>query len=335
MKLTKLRSHWQSLCYGYSASLAESLLFFLAFITISAPAWADPPPGTGVRLDEYGDRFEQRRWRYNNNNPKLENQHSDSGSGLTNNIRNQNNPLGRSANGRWIEGTVRGQPDIVRRVRRPIGGLRRSRYALRLQTRNSGTPGVTEGTLQQDDLLNQANGNLFANRPLGKGLSVTTRIYLPKLSKWEDRNGCHLGFRVSASGHKANGDLLDYWPGIWICFNNGGEGKDHFRFSVRANNEGNDVWATEKTYTRVGWWTLGMSFNADGSISYYASPGVDDLTAEDLLVFRTDSGSAPATYKPYGIEFDNLDFVFFSLANIDGQWSTEFVIDDLSVYEIR
>lgn len=312
-----------------------SLASFLAVLAISTPAWANFPPGTGVRLEEYGDTFEEPGWTYNYNNPKLQNQYHNPGSGWVNDIPNRNNPLGVSENGRWGEGTVRGHPDIVNQIRRPRNGLRNSRYALELQTRNSGAPGLTEGTLQQDDLINQAGGNLMRNKPLGKGLSVTTRIYLPKLREWEQREGPHIGFRVGATGRNDKGKSVDYWPGIWIFFQKDSRGRSSFRFSVRANNEGQDTWATEKTYTRTGWWTLGMSFNADGSISYYASPGVDDLTAADLLVFDTGSGSVPATYKPYGLTFIDLDYLFFSLANIDGQWSTKFIVDDVSLYEVQ
>lgn len=318
-----------------NAQRCLSLASLLAVLAISAPAGANFSPGTGVRLDEYGDTFEEPDWTYNYNNPKLQNQYHNPGSGWVNNIPNRNNPLGVSANGRWREGTVRGQPDIIRQVRRPRNGLRNSRYSLQLRTRNSGAPGLTEETLQQDDLLNYGTGTSSVNRPLGKGLSVTTRIYLPRLREWEQREGPHIGFRVGATGRNDKGQSVDYWPGIWIFFQKDSKGKPSFRFSVRANNAGEDTWATEKTYTRVGWWTLGMSFNADGSISYYASPGVDDLTAADLLVFDTGSGTVPATYKPYGLNFIDLDYLFFSLANIDGQWSTEFIVDDVSLYAVQ
>jgi hypothetical protein len=313
-------------------------IFWIIFtlVSLALPAWADPPPGEGRRLTEYGDTFEEPNWTYNDNNPKLYNQYHDPGSGWTNVIHNRHNPLGASANGRWQEGTVRGHPDIVEPVRTPRRGLRGSRYSLRLQTRNSGTPGRTEGTVQQDDLLQRLNGR--SNLPLGNGLSVVTRIYLPKLKDWEKRQGYHIGFRVGASGHRTGGKAgsVDYWPGIWFWLQQDEDGdNDHFRLVLRSNNEGKDVMATEKKYTRTGWWTIGMTFNRDGSISYYASPGVDDLTEDDLLIFRQGSQSGVATYTPYNIMFDDLDYLFFSLANIDGEWSTEFIVDDVSVYAVE
>ena len=311
----------------------------LAFLSLASAAWADPPPGSGRRLDRYSDTFEEPGWNYNDNNPKLHNQYHDPGSGWTNAIPDRNAPLGVSVNGKWQEGTVRGHPDIVERTNTPRRGPSGSRYALRLRTRNSGTPGLTEGTVQQDDLLlSSATDNLLSNLPLGNGLSVVTRIYLPKLKKWEKRQGYHMGFRVSVSGHKAGATpgSQNYWPGIWFWLKQDEDGNnEHFRLVLRANNEGQDVMATEKKYTRTGWWTIGMTFNRDGSMSYYASPGVDDLTDDDLLVFRQGSQSRVATYTPYNIMFDDLDFLFFSMANIDGQWSTEFIIDDISVYAVE
>ncbi len=315
----------------------KKLWTILVLLSLAPAAWADPPPGSGRLLTEYGDTFEEPDWIYNYNNPKLHNQFHDPGSGWVNVIPARNQPLGGSANGRWQEGTVRGHPDIVEQVRTPRRGLRGSRHALRLQTRNSGTPGRTEGTVQQDDLIQRLNGQQY-NLPLGKGLSVVTRIYLPKLKHWEKRQGYHIGFRVGVSGHKAGAKpgSEDYWPGIWFWLQQNGNGKnDHFRLVLRSNNEGQDVMATEKKYTRTGWWTIGMTFNTDGSISYYASPGVDDLTDDDLLIFREGSQSRVATYTPYNIIFDDLDYLFFSLANIDGEWSTEFIVDDVSVYAVE
>lgn len=310
----------------------------VAVLWFAQTAGAFPPPGSGRRLTEYGDNFEDPGWTYNYNHPKLHNQYYDPGSGWTNIIPASNPPLGVSANGRWQEGTVRGHPDIVERVNTPRGGVRGSNYALRLQTRNSGTPGRTEGTVQQDDLLHFANGRLMNNTPLGKGLSVVTRIYLPPLKDWEKRQGYHIGFRVGASGHKPGEKpgSVDYWPGIWLWLQQDQNGNNnHFRIVVRSDNEGQDVMATETQYTRTGWWTLGMSFNADGSISYYARPGLGNLRSEDLLVFRQGSRSRAATYTPYNLLFNDLDYLFFSLANSDGQWSTEFIIDDIAVYAVE
>lgn len=293
------------------------------------------PPGRGTRLPELGDTFEEVGWSYNFNNPKLYNQYHNPGSGWVEVIHAPNAPTSVSVNGRWIEGPTRGHPDIVEQVRTPPGGIPGSQYSLRLRTTNSGTPKITEGTVQQDDLLNIIPGKTNADIPLGSGLNVVTRIYLPPLNEWHDMGGYHIGFRVGATGRKPDGTLANYWPGIWIWMDKESSGRRSFRWVVRANNEGVDVNASEQKFTNTGWWTLGMGFNLDGSISYYASPGVDDLTPRDLLTFRAGSQSAAATYTPYQFKFDNLDYLFFSTGNTDGQNSTEFIIDDVGVYRVE
>ncbi len=64
--------------------------------------------------------------------------------------------------------------------------------------------------------------------------------------------------------------------------------EDCAKLTVRAGRRGNDVRSLD--ITEPGWWTLGMSFTADGQVHYYASQGVDDLTADDFIdvaAFRT------------------------------------------------
>ncbi len=292
------------------------------------------PPGIGTRLPEFGDTFEEAGWSYNFNNPKLYNQYHNPGSGLVEVIPARNPPTGVSANGRWIEGPTRGHPDVVEQVRTPSGGVPGSLSSLRLQTTNSGTPNLTTGTIQQDDLLNIIPGKTNGDIPLGSGLSVVTRIYLPPLDEWQDLDGYHIGFRVGATGRKPDGKLENYWPGIWMWMGKETSGRRYFRWVVRANNEGVDINASERKFTNTGWWTLGMAFNPDGSISYYASPDVDDLTPRDLLTFRAGSESVSATYTPYKFKFDNLDYLFFSLISTDGKLSTEFIVDDVGVYRV-
>ena len=69
------------------------------------------------------------------------------------------------------------------------------------------------------------------------------------------------------------------------------------------------------------------SFTQDGQVHYYVSPGVDDLTEADYVTSQF----------PYGYKCDRLNNFFFNVANHeDGRtWSTEFVIDDPSLYFIR
>jgi hypothetical protein len=323
----------QSKCppYFLHENLMNWIANFLALIAFVPASSVNLPPGTGTRVDSFSDNFEDRNWSYTYNAPKVYNRYHNPGSGWVNEIPAKNAPFGQSTNNKWHEGQVRGQPDIVEQVPTPSGGIPGSQYALRLATKDCGTPNVTRGTLQQDDLLLRP-GNQSVNLAKGKGVSVVTRIYVPPLSEWENRQGYHIGFRVGATGEK-NGKSENYWPGIWIWFNNKA-GEQSYQFVVRANEKGEDAFASDRRHTRGGWWTLGMAFNEDGSISYYASPGVDDLKASDILAYRAGSQSAVATYKAYGLEFQDLDYVFFSLGSNDGQWATEFIVDDVAVYRI-
>jgi hypothetical protein len=81
-------------------------------------------PGMGAELEKVGDDFEDPNWKYIFNNPKSTEENNEK----------QNAPLGKSANGRWFEGAKRGQPDVVRRVETPPGGIPGSEGALLLQS---------------------------------------------------------------------------------------------------------------------------------------------------------------------------------------------------------
>jgi hypothetical protein len=100
--------------------------------------------------------------------------------------------------------------------------------------------------------------------------------------------------------------------------------KDFAKLTIRAGRRGNDVRSLD--ITEPGWWTLGMSFTADGQVHYYASPGVDDLTAEDYLM----------SSFPYGMKCQVFNNFFFNVANWDNgrTWSTQWVIDDPKVFVI-
>ena len=67
--------------------------------------------------------------------------------------------------------------------------------------------------------------------------------------------------------------------------------------------------------------------NLAANLHYFASPGVDDLTAADHI------GSA----YPFGRKAERLRTFFFNVCNGDDgrTWSTPFVVDDPSVYVVR
>src|SRR5258707_1669454 len=85
-------------------------------------------PGSGKRVAEVGDDFEDPKWTYNANLPKSsqENDH-------------QNRlPGGVSANGRWYEPEMRGAPDLIKRVETPPDGIPGSSGAMSMRTLFSG-----------------------------------------------------------------------------------------------------------------------------------------------------------------------------------------------------
>jgi hypothetical protein len=100
--------------------------------------------------------------------------------------------------------------------------------------------------------------------------------------------------------------------------------KDSAKLSIRGDKLGRDIRSLD--IKEPGWWTLGMSFTADGQVHYYASPGVDDLTAEDHIM-----SSFP--YSMRGLVFNNF---FFNVANWENghTWSTQWIIDDPKVFVI-
>lgn len=294
------------------------------------PALQAPPPanafvpGTGSFIEYASDDFEDDVWSFDHRFPKSSREQDE----------NVRYPMGKSANGRWHEGPERGQPDVLQPIATPAGGLDGSRRALLLRTLNSGIPGFTTRDVQQDDLIANCVERLRGGIPVGERPSVTVRVYLPPAEQWERRQGPHFGFRTSASTvspaggglfSSRQGEVEPYWPGLWIHFRpgaNDGSKPDSAWMTVRANRMGHDYNAKE--ITQFGWWTLGMSYSADGMVHYYASPGVDDLTPADYI----------ASQYPYGFRAQQFRTYFFDVCNRnDGRtWSTPFVIDDPKLY---
>jgi hypothetical protein len=70
-----------------------------------------------------------------------------------------------------------------------------------------------------------------------------------------------------------------------------------------------------------------MSFTPDGMVHYFASPGVDDLTAEDHITSQ----------YPYGYRTEWMKTFFFNVCTKDDgkTWSTPWVIDDPKVYFVK
>ena len=284
---------------------------------VVSPLSAEPfVPGTGERVPILGDDFEAEDWSYAYRHPKSSYEQDE----------NQRGPGGRSQNGHWYEGGKRGTPDMVKRVPTPPGGLEGSTGALMIATRRSGIPGRVTNKQQQDDLLMAVRRRLKKPIPVSWQPSCLVRVYLPPFEKWENRTGASFGIRADVRGSRGN-EVEPYWPGMFIFFQSETSRRietDSARVTVRADRRGRDV--RGPNIAEPGWWTFGMSFTRDGQVHHYASPGVDDLTADDYLY---------SSY-PYGYRCRDFHTFFFNVANWDNgrTWSTPWVIDDPEIYVI-
>jgi hypothetical protein len=296
-----------------SASLCFAIMGWTAM-----PASAEPiVPGTGVRVTMVGDDFEAADWQYMPNGAKASYEQDEA----------QRPPGGKSRNGRWYESAMRGQPDVVRRIPTPPGGLPGSKGSLYLATKFSGVPGELSGKQMQDDLLLGIQTRLGRGIPVTWRPSVVVRVYLPEFHRWENRSGSSFGVRCDVRGRTPDGALEPYWPGMFILFRsetNEKYDRDHAQLTVRARNNGQDV--PGPVIDEPGWWTFGMSFSPDGQVHQYARPGIGDLTEADRLYSST----------PYGNKAQFVDAFFVNVANLDNgrTWSTPWVIDDAMVYVI-
>lgn len=284
-------------------------------------------PGTGQQITEVGDDFEDPEWTWNANLPKVYNHDDDAHA--------RNFPLGASANGRWHEGQIRGQPDSVRRVETPAGGLEGSTGALALRSLRTGSmrPGFRQ---QQDDFIADVTRR-FGSIPASRSPNVVTRVWFPPIDEWENRTGCHFAFRLGVqtdpNARQRGGIRYEkfdgvFWPGMFLHLDSkegyGATGKEYdtAHFWMKATDDGRAMRGPQVTVT--GWWTLGMSITPDGKVHYFAKPGVEDLTEEDHV------GSA----YPFGYRARRLRSFFFNICSGDDgkTWSTEFVIDDPMVF---
>ncbi len=289
-------------------------------------------PGTGTRIDYVSDDFEGTDWRFVQNLPKSSRENDDQ-------VRS---PTGYSVNGLWHEGPERGHPDSMQVVPTPEGGLEGSTQALLIRTLNSGVPGSRSYDVQQDDLIANCISRLGGTISISEMPSVVVRVYLPPADQWENRSGPQFGFRASVStmatekksflffGSRTETTNEPYWPGMWINFRSKTSRRvkeDSAFLTIRAGTNGRDFRALNIPADQFGWWTLGMSFTADGMVHYYAHAGVEDLQAEDHL----------ASKFPYNYEAQRFRTYFFDACNKnDGKtWSTPFVIDDPQLYLVN
>lgn len=309
-------------------SVAALMLFALQSSAFAQVRYQPVIPGTGVEVQNAGDDFEDPEWAYQPNLPKVYN-HKD-------HALSENLPLGISANRRWHEGIKRGQPDTVRRTETPPNGLPGSTGALLLQSLTTGSTRPSHQQQQDDFIANVVE--MAGETPVAQSPSVITRVWMPPVDEWENRTGCHFAFRISLvtdryarpAGGRARPADFDgtFWPGMFVNMNSregqGATGReyDELYFWMKAGDNGEVIRGPQIKTT--GWWTMGMSVTPDGRVHYFAKPGVEDLTADDLI----------ASAYPFGYRAQRFRTYFFNVCNGDDgkNWSTHFIIDDTKMF---
>ena len=303
-----------------------------ALTAISAPASAQlVVPGTGYRI-AYDD-FEAEGWDFIHNHPKS----SEEQDGAV------RHPTGYSNNGMWGEGLKRGQPDYLKTIDTPLGGLAGSNKSLLIRTRDAGLPGRRSFKMQQDDLIFNTFGRTGGPIDIDKTPNFVVRVYFPPFEQWDPVTGTTFGVRGDLftkkeeevekrflfikRKKKVKEDEL-YWPGLFVQFNSKTDPQhvqDSAFFIIRCDETGEDKVGPQ--IKQLGWWTIGMSFTPDGRVHYFASPGVDNLTYRDHI----------ASYFPYGYQAQEFNTMFFNITSRDDgkTWSTPWVIDDAAVYVLR
>ena len=320
--------------FGLIRKLINVVTATMLVVGGSAIANAQVVPGTGEKLTEIGDDFEDANWSFIPNLPKS-----------SNNIDKQvRYPSGQVNNNRWYESLLRGQPDVVERVATPEGGLPNSKGAMKLRSVQTGIPGAPSNKMQQDDFIMNGNSRFGGTIQAMWSPNAVARVYLPPFEQWEKRTGSSLGFRMETLTHvmkapEGNKRLfrkvgkvrtLDQaWPGMFIQLNSKTDGvnkEDSAVFVIRADEYGQDFVAGP-VIKEAGWWTLGMTLSPDGRVHYYAAKGVGPLRATDHI----------ATKMPYGEPNLQMNTVFFNVMSADNgrTWSTEWIIDDVEVFCAR
>ncbi len=311
-------------CSGLGHSVAQAQQYGYGASSI-------PVPGTGTKIDYVGDDFEAPDWGFVHNMPKSSSELNERTYG----------PMAYSTNRRWSEGPMRGQPDLLKVISTPPGGIPGSDRALQISTLRSGIPGVNTNDVQQDDLIMNVATRIGSQIQASELPNCVVRVYLPDASLWENRSGPHFGIRLGvrttidkprkglfAAGSERTSE--PYWPGIWIHFRSEtsrGVEADSAHLRIRGSTRGGDFPSKEIPLEQFGWWTFGMSVSADGRIHYFGKPGIEDLTMQDLL----------SSQYPYGYRAERFNAFFFNICNQNngGTWSTPFVIDDPAFYLVH
>lgn len=295
-----------------------SLALGTSLVTRSASAQSKSEPvvpGTGIRIARTGDDFEAEDWVYHPQHPK-------SSWNIDENIRV---PGGISKNLLWTEAAKRGQPDNIRRVPTPPGGLEGSTGSMLLQSLQSGIPGRPSGQQHQDDLLHNVQGRVGRTIPVSWSPNCVCRVFVAPTTHWEQRNGPTFGYRLGLVGFGNGSSNEEYWPGIFVHMERGqkdGQRTHAVRLWVRADQLGRDM--PSLTFEPETWFTMGMSCTPDGRCHFYAKKGLEDLTAADNI----------GSYWCYNYRAHSFQTFFYDVINQDDGRSvgTPWIIDDAMLY---
>ncbi|MDB6147185.1 MAG: hypothetical protein JWO45_849 [Spartobacteria bacterium] len=180
-----------------------------------------------------------------------------------------------------------------------------------------------------EDMISTYSDQIGRALDAAEGPNVVTWIWLPPFQEWPtgfNASGFRewLGFRVTAydADLSLNGGL--YFPGIYVATDDTGP-----CFIARVG----DGYGPDVTIGRIaaaGWWTLGLSWNAQGKTEYYAAPGRVTLTSADLL-HVTPQFPDPAANR----SIDQLIGNFIALRMTyppTGQLSPNWLVDSFRVY---
>jgi hypothetical protein len=207
-----------------------------------------------------------------------------------------------SSNGLWY-GSFRGAPETLQLITPPGGTDATSTTALRLRsvdTADVDYPG-------SEDLVSQFYSTTLFGRAVSfaEEPSYVTWAWFPAISTWPltvDGSNC-FGFRVAARDHtligpdNSNGE---YYPSIWAYRGSDGQG-----YLVARVGDGYVEDVPIASVPSGGWYTLGMSWNAQGQTEYYAASGRVALQTGHRLYTDTVSGRKleVVPYHFYSIRF--------------------------------
>jgi hypothetical protein len=180
-----------------------------------------------------------------------------------------------------------------------------------------------------EDMITTYSDQIGRSLDASEKPSVVASVWFPPFSEWPVGVNFSdfrewLGFRVTAYDPDLPESGGLYFPGIFVSTDDAGP-----CLIARVG----DGYTADVTIARVsvsGWWTLGLSWNAEGRTEYYAAPGQVTLAAKDLL-YTTPTVSDPVANR----SMDQLVGNFWALRMTypsTGQLSPNWLIDFDRVY---